>query len=249
MFRDIVRLLAVALLLAGAAAAHDSEPINTEFASPFALRAGNLQFGFQYLRNAGNYEAVPLDFEYGFAPRMQFSISAPFTRLDDGGQTYIRPGNLEFGYRYLLAGGNERKFAISINPELGVPSGDKRVAERAWEGGAFLHIDTHFVDKLWTHANLGYATPFANFEEKSKDFIYRFALMYEAHERVQPVLEFVGDHDYTSHTSRFAIVPELIFAPNHKWEIKAGVPLGTTHETPGVGLQLQVAWKFGEGRR
>src|SRR5512140_2633055 len=184
MFRSMLRLLALALLLAGLAVAHDSEPINTEFAAPFALRAGNIQFGFQYLRDGGNYEAVPLDFEYGFARRMQFSVSTSLTRLDDGGRTYIRPGNLEVGYRYLLAGSNDRKFAISINPELGIPSGDKRVSERAWEGGAFLHLDTHFVDKVWTHANIGYATPLAHFQEKTKDFIYRFAVMYEAHERV-----------------------------------------------------------------
>ena len=249
MFRKSLRLLVLAMLLAGVASAHDSEPINTEFAAPFARHAGNLQFGFQYLRDGMTYDAVPLDFEYGFASRMQFSISVPLTRLDDSGKTYIRPGNIEFGYRYLVAGGNDRKFALSLNPELEVPSGDKRVAERAWDGGLFLHLDTHLIEKVWTHTNVGYATPFAGFEEKAKDFVYKFAVMYEAHERFQPVLELIGDHDYNSHISRFAVVPELIFAPNHRWEIKAGVPLGTTRETPDVGFQLQVAWKFGEGRR
>jgi len=41
------------------------------------------------------------------------------------------------------------------------------------------------------------------------------------------------------------VVPELIFAPNHRWEIKADVPLGATDETPDVGFQFQLTWKFG----
>lgn len=249
MIRAALRLLTFAILLAGVAAAHDSEPINTEFAAPFALHAGSLQFGFQYFRDGGNYDAVPITFEYGFAPRMQFSADLPMVRLDANNNTYVRPGNLELGYRYLLAGANERKFAISVNPHLVVPSGDKLVSDRAWEGGLFLNLDTHLAEKLWTHTNLGYETPLANFAEKSKDFVYRFAAMYEAHERVQPVLELVGDHEYLTATSRTAIVPEVIFEANHHWEIKAGVPFGLTHDTPHVGLQIQVTWKFGEGRR
>lgn len=249
MFRTALRLAALAILLAGAAAAHDSEPINTEFAAPFALRAGNVQFGFQYFRDGGNYDAVPLTFEYGFAPRMQFSIDAPLSRLDTATNTYVRPGNIELGYRYLVAGANECKFALSINPVLTAPSGDKRVSDSAWEGGLFVHLDTHLSEQWWTHTNVGYETPFANFEAKTKDLVYRFAAMYEAHERVQPVLELIGDHEYLTGTSRTAIVPELIFAPSHHWELKAGVPLGLTHDTPHVGLQIQVTWKFGEGRR
>ncbi len=249
MSRTALRLVMLALLLAGVAAAHDSEPINTEFAAPFALRAGNLQFGFQYFRDGGNYDVAPIAFEYGFARRMQFSIEAPLTRLDSPGNTFVRPGNIEVGYRYLLAGDNERKFALSINPRLVAPSGDKRVADRAWEGGLFLHLDTHPWDRLWTHTNLGYETPFAGFEDKTKDFVYRFAAMYEAHEHLQPVLEVIGDHEYLTRTSRTAIVPELIFCPSHHWELKGGVPFGLTHDTPHVGVQLQVTWKFGEGRR
>ena len=249
MIRTALRLAALAILLAGVAAAHDSEPINTEFAAPFALRAGNLQFGFQYFRDGVNYDAVPLTFEYGIAPRMQFSIEAPLTRLDSVTNTYVRPGNIELGYRYLLAGANERKFALSVNPVLTVPSGDKRVSERAWEGGLFVHLDTHFWENFWTHTNLGYETPFSGFEAKTRDFVYRFAAMYEARHWVQPVLEVIGDHEYLTGRSQTAIVPEVIFAPNHHWELKAGVPLGLTHDTPHVGLQFQVTWKFGEGRR
>ncbi len=248
MVRASLRLLAFAVLFCGVAAAHDSEPINTQFAAPFELGAGNLQFGFQYFHHGGNYDAVPFDFEYGFARRMQFGIDAPLTRLDADGNTYVRPGNIGFSYRYLLAGSNERKFALSINPELTAPTGDKRVAERSWDGGLFLHLDTHLTDHFWTHTNIGYETPFASFEQKTKDFVYRFAAMYGGNEHIQPVLELVGDHEYAFDTSRTALVPEVILAPSHHWEFKVGVPLGLTRETPNVGAQFQITWKFGEGR-
>ena len=49
--RVLLCLLAFVALAAPQAWAHDSEPINTEFAAPFAFKAGNVQFGFQYAHN------------------------------------------------------------------------------------------------------------------------------------------------------------------------------------------------------
>lgn len=248
--RRFLWLLGLALLLGGqTAVAHDSEPINTEFAAPFAFHAGNIQFGFQYFRGGETYDAVPIEFEYGFAPRMQFSLALPITRKDAPDRIHLRPGNMELGYRYLLAGANERRFAISINPHLVLPSGDKQVADRAWELGSTLNIDTHLHKRFWTHTNLGYETPVAHFEEKEKNFVYRIAAMYELSHRFQPVLELVGVHDFHQDITRMAVVPEWIYAPSHHWEIKTGLPLGVTRSTPDVGVQFQITWKFGEGRQ
>ncbi|HTK96199.1 MAG TPA: hypothetical protein VL382_11245, partial [Terriglobales bacterium] len=241
-------LLAVVLACIVPARAHDSEPINTEFAAPFTLKAGNIQFGAQWFRDGGLYEAGPMAFEYGFAPRQQFSIELPMLRSDEPGKTLVRPGNLQLGYRYLLAGGMERKFAVSLNPSLGIPSGDKRVAERAWTVGGAVHLDTHLADRFFTHTNIGYETPVADFIEKEKNFFYRFAAMYEATESFQPVLELVGEHDFHSRETRLALVPEGIVRAGEHWEIKGGIPVGLTSSTPDVGVQVQVTWKFGEGR-
>ena len=171
------RVLLCLLLLAAAvssARAHDSEPINTEFAAPFTLKAGNIQFGAQWLRDAGAYEAFPIAFEYGFARRQQIAIELPVLRRDEPGRTLFRAGNIGIHYRYLIAGGMERRFAFSVNPSLEVPSGDKRLADRAWGVGAALHLDTHLADRFFTHTNIGYHTPVANFApgEKEKGVIY-----------------------------------------------------------------------------
>lgn len=237
------------LALAAPAAAHDSEPINTEFAAPFARHAGNLQTGFEYFSGTSVHDGIPLTFEYGFADRQQLALELPILCGHEPGGLLFRPGNLELQYRYLVAGGAERKFALSLNPSLGIPSGDKRLAERAWEAGGALHLDTHLLDRFFTHMNVGYVTPFANFEEKEKNLFYKFAAMYEATEHFQPVVEFLGEHDFHSGETRAALVPEGIFHAGQHWEIKAGVPVGLTASTPSVGAQLQLTWKFGEGRR
>ncbi|MDP9263047.1 MAG: hypothetical protein M3O85_01870 [Acidobacteriota bacterium] len=252
--RPLVRLLPCLFVFAACAAcpllAHDSEPINTEFAAPFTYKAGNLQFGLRYAHNLSSYDVAAFEFEYGVWRRMQFSISAPLTRTDASGKSYVRPGNVELAYRYLLAGGNERRFALSINPEVTLPVGDKRVAERAFAVGGALHLDLHPSSRLWTHLNLGYETPVARFAEKEKVFFYRAAAMYHASERFQPVLELVGEHDFHDGKTRLAVVPEVIFSPVEHWEVKAGVPLGATRGTPDVGFQFQLTWKFGrEGRQ
>ena len=247
MHSSLRRCCAIAILFCCAEAfAHDSEPINTEFAAPFARGSGNIQFGAQYFRGEESYDAVPIEFEWGFAHRMQFSLSAPLTRKDAAGRTDIRPGNVEVAYRYLLAGGGHRRFAVSLNPEITLPVGDKRVAERAFEVGGAVHVDFHPARRLWTHLNLGYETPVARFEEKEKIFFYRFAAMYHASKFVQPVLEVVGEREFTEGVTRLAVVPEVILSPNHRWEIKAGVPLGATGASPDVGLQVQITWKFGK---
>ena len=247
-FKRSLALLLVIGALALAAFAHDSEPINTEFAAPFERGSGNVQTGFQYFWNTDVHDLVPMNFEYGFASRQQFSIDLPMLCAHRPGDTLVRPGNIELAYRYLLAGGMEHKFAVSLNPALEIPSGDKTVAERAWGVGGALHLDTHLADRFFTHTNIGYETPVAGFVEKDKNFFYKFAAMYEATEQFQPVVEFVGRHDFHSGLTEAALVPEGIWKAGEHWELKAGIPVGLTSSTPDVGVQVQVTWKFGEGR-
>lgn len=246
--KTAMRVSCALLLLCAAAAAHDSEPINTEFAAPFAVGAGNLQFRVQGFRGADVYDLASTEFELGFAPHMQFSVALPVVRAQAPGDATHGVGNLELGYRLLLAGGSERRFSLSINPEATLPIGSERVAEQAYELGAALHLDTNPIRRLWTHTNIGYETPVARFEHKEKLLFYRFAAMYQLRHWVQPVLELVGEHEFSEDVTRGALVPEVIFAPSHTWEIKLGMPLGLTRETPDLGVQFQVTWKFGRGR-
>lgn len=221
--------------------AHDSEPINTEFASPLERGAGNVNFAAQYLRNGGGYDAAGVELEYGFAPRMQFSAGLPLTHFAGSAGR----GNLEFAARFLVAGKNSARYAVSINPLLELPTHAGRFGDDGYRAGGAVHLDTHPSERFWTHTNLGYTTPVAGFAFKDKTFFYRVAGMYELTERVQPVLELLGEHDYASGAGLLAIEPEIILGASHHWEIKAGVPVGLTRATPAVGAQFEITWKFG----
>jgi hypothetical protein len=245
----VAAALSLACALVLPAWGHDSEPINTNFAAPFARGAGNLQFKLQVFRKLATYEMLPVEFEYGFAPRQQFSLGMALMKSQDGSQTYYRAGNMEFGYRLLVAGNNQGKYALSINPNLELPTGDKRVAEKAWTAGGTLNLDTHFSEKWWTHTNVGYSTQVARIADREKLLVYNNAVMYETGSRVWPVLEVIGETDLAAHQTRVAIAPEAIWAPNHEWELKAAVPLGLTQAAASVGLQIAVTWKFGERGR
>lgn len=237
------------LLLPSGASAHDSEPINTDFASPLARGTANLNFDVQHSPNSTDENIAAIGFEYGVAQRMQFSLGMPLARRRyDPSRTVIGTGNLSLEYRYLLAGGNEEPFAVSINPEAELPTGNHGAADRAYTAGAAIHVDAHHGDKLWLHSNFGYETPVAHFDEKEKNFTFSVAGMYELIEKLHSVLEIFGQHDFNTSLTRVSVAPEIIYAVGEHWELKAAVPIGATSTAP-FGVQFRVTWKIGPSER
>jgi hypothetical protein len=226
------------------------QPINTEFASPLARRTANLNLNFQHFRAALDEDIAGFDLEYGIARRMQFSFGVPLSRrVVSPGQSAVGAGNLSLAYRYMFAGGNERPFAVSINPEVVFPTGNPGVADRAYILGAAIHVDAHRGDKLWMHSNVGYETPVAHFDEKEKDLRFAVAGMYEVTERIHSVIEVFGQHDFNSSVTETSVAPELIYSIGEHWELKAAVPFGATSSTPSYGIQFRVTWKIGPSKR
>lgn len=226
------------------ASAHDSEPINTEFATPLAWRTANLNFDLQHFRGGIDEPLTGIDFEYGIARRMQFSLGMGLNRVSGPGGSTTGAGNLELGYRFLLAGSSETPFSISFNPEIELPTGNPGVAEQAYSLGAAINTDAHHGE-FWVHSNFGYETPVANFDTKDKNFTYAVAAMYEIAEKWHPTVEVFGLHDYNSGETVTFVAPEMIYAIGRHWEVKAAVPLGATSDTPSVGFQFRVTWKIG----
>jgi hypothetical protein len=227
-----------------AASAHDSEPINTEFATPLAPRTANLNFDLQHFRGGFDSPFTGIDFEYGIARRMQFSLGMGLNRAPEPGGSITGAGNLELGYRFLLAGSNETPFSVSFNPGVELPTGNSAVAEQAYSVGAAINTDAH-RGEFWVHSNLGYETPVSNFDTKEKNFTYAVAAMYEIRHVWHPVVELFGQHDYNSGTTVMSVAPEIIYGIGEHWEVKAAVPLGATSDTPSVGFQFRVTWKIG----
>ena len=181
---------------------------------------------------------------------MQFSVNMPLMRrVESAGRTVVGTGNLSLAYRYLIAGGNERTFAVSLNPEGELPTGNHGVADHAYTAGAAVHVDAHRGDSLWLHSNLGYETQVAHFEEKEKNFNFALAGMYELTEKWHPVLELFGRHDFNGSITEASIAPEVIYSLGEHWELKAAVPIGMSSSTPTVGAQFRLTWKVGHSER
>lgn len=243
-------LLLLLVSLVPAAAAHRLEPINTEFASPFEPGTGNVQIGYQYFRTAGFFteQQIPLlQLEYGFAPRFQFTVGFPVLRNKFTGEpARTGAGNFEFSLRYLLAGGLEQSYALSVNAIVEAPSGDAAVAERATAVGGRIHFDKSFGEAVFTHFNFGYRTSVNRFVEKEKSIEYSGALVWAATLRWNPGMELVGKKQLGG-SSEVALVPELIYYVGPHLELKFGLPVGLTSSTPGFGIQAQIAIAFGKG--
>lgn len=232
------------------AAAHRLEPINTEFASPFDPGTGNVQIGYQYFRSGSffNQQQIPfLQLEYGFAPRFQFAVEFPVLRNKQRDQpARTGAGNLEFALRYLLAGGLQESYALSINAIVEAPSGDAAVAERATTVGGRIHLDKSFGESLFTHFNLGYRTSVNRFVEKEKSLEYSGALVWAATLHWNPGVEVVGKKQLGG-ASDVAVVPEVVYYAGPHLELKFGLPVGLTSSSPDFGAQAQIAIIFGKG--
>lgn len=250
MSRALASGLILVFLVACRAEAHRLEPINTEFASPFDPGTGNVQIGYEYLRTANFFtrQQVPvLQLEYGFAPRFQFAVEFPVLRNHFRGEpAQTGAGNTEFSLRYLLAGGQEYSYALSINAVVEAPTGDRAVAEHAVTVGGRLHFDKSFGESLFAHFNVGYLTSVSRFDEKEKSLEYSAALVWAATLRWNPGFEVVGRKQLGGE-SNLGLIPELIYYVGPHMEVKFGLPVGVTSTTPDIGFQAQVAIIFGKG--
>lgn len=244
-----VNVFVVLLLVAGSAQAHRLEPISTEFARPFAPRTGSLETTYEYDRgrDGERIHLVPeLEFELGFYRRMQFSIELPLI-LDSsvGASRRFGGGNAEFGFRYLLFGGDRNNFAVSLNPFVAPPISRSELAEDATEAGIGLHVDREFGGRAFFHGNYGWATTIGGDEERERVFFHRSALVFPVTERWNPTVEFLGQTDTATGVTGLFLQPELIYYINRHWELKVGVPVGLSDSSSRVGLRAQVAWIFG----
>ncbi len=248
--RFFSRILLFMLLAPPMARAHRLEPISTQFARPFAPRAGSLEINYAYERRSSEGLRTHLipeaEFELGITPRMQFSLELPLIRQESGGQpAVVGAGHLEIGLRYLLFGGPQKAYAVSIHSFVTPTTGNRRLAGDATETGVALHFDKEFGERALFHGNYGWSTTVGGSEEHERLFFYRSAVVVPLTLRWNPVLEVLGETNIKTGRTELLVQPEMIYYFSPHWELKVGVPLGITSASPGVGVRAQVAWIFG----
>lgn len=252
-FSRVCVLLAVGsllLLLPHPARAHRGEPISTEFALPFAPGTGNWKIQYEYERQgpgASEWALPETEIEIGLFPRLQVNAGIPLRRVDEGldESPHIFGGKLEVGARYLLLGGENHRYAISVQAEVEAPTGPRELAGDAPELGAGIFVDRYLGKKFRLHSNLLWKTTVGGQQGVERIFKYDNALVWLASRRWAPVVELNGETETATGTTRLTVQPELIFFAGHHLELKAGIPVGVTASSPDVGIRVQLAIIWG----
>lgn len=244
--------LCMCLLFGGPAArAHRLEPISTAFARPFAPKTGSLQINYAFERRNDARVSTHLipeaEFELGITRYMQVSVEAPVIHeRPDGMRSTTGIGHVEFGARLLVAGGDKKRFAVSLNAFVAPPTGDRSLAGDATEAGAAVHVDREFGERVYFHGNYGWSTTIGGTEDRERAFFYRSAAVIPLTRHWNAVIELLGTTDTASGATEYVAQPEIIYYMNPHWELKLGVPVGLTHASPRIGVRAQVAWIFGK---
>lgn len=246
---------ALLLCVAGAAPAraHRLEPMETNFARPFEPGVGNLQFTYAWdrrLREGVRTHLIPeLEFELGVSHRAQFSVAMPvILEKRQGEPAAAGAGHIEMSFRYLLAGGGGKSWALSINPSVTPPTGDRSLAGDTTEAGAALHFDYNIGRRAFFHGNYGWFATLGGSEPREHTFVYKSALIVPASYRWNPGVEVLGRTDTATGRTELVVQPEVIYYVSPRWELKFGLPVGFTAASPGLGVRAQVVWIFGRAR-
>lgn len=243
-------VLALLLLATQQAWAHRLEPIVTEFAQPLRPRQTNIEATYEYAREpdgSSNEHTIPeLEVERGLTRRIQFQVGLPLVRRKEAGEpATLDGGHLGVGLRLLLAGGRKSSWALSVNPWVELPTGNRRLFGSGTDVGASLHFDKFFARNWRWHTNLGLASTVSGETAGQKLLRYSSALVIPVTRRWYLAPEVVGARRFFDARTELAAQPEVIFSVNHHLELKLGLPVGLTGATPKLGLRSQIAIIWG----
>ena len=246
----IVYLLMGSAMMCLPICAQIAEPILTRSAIPFGLGAGSvkLEYAGRIGRSEGGSQVIPeATLETGVTSGLEFLVRFPLLRVTSlsGGSTVVGGGQLAIGARYLLAGGAERCYAISVQAIVEAPTGDTRLVGNATQVMPGLLVDWHPTSKIVTHSNVILDRSVGGTTGQSAFLEYSNAVVWVAAKHFLPVFEVVGSSSAITGRTQLVGQPELIVPIGRHVELKGGLSLGLNSETPHIGLRTQVAWFWG----
>jgi hypothetical protein len=233
------------------AAGHRLEPINTEYAQPFAPGVGVLKLGYGHNQfEEPREDEADLSLEYGLLPRLQFSVDeAHLWRNGGGGRQRSGFANPELGLRYLLAGGAGRSYAVSLSPSYTPVIGSRAVREGISSYGLGVNADYYGKPGWLFFSNLGFeqASQGEDGESRERRVFYRLAAVRNLTYRWSPTVELLGEHDVGSGRHDVTLVPEIQYFKSQWMELKLGLPVKLTHGAGRLGIQFQLTFGIGKG--
>jgi hypothetical protein len=227
-----------------------AEPILTKSAIPFApgAVAVKLDYAGGIGPSGGGSQVIPeTTLETGVVRGLEFLVRFPLLRVTSllGGPTVIGGGQLAIGARYLLAGGAEQNYAISVQTIVEAPTGDTRLVGNATQVMPGVLVDWHPTPQVVIHSNVIFDRSVGGTTGKSAFLEYSNAIVWVAANHFLPVFELVGSSNTITGRTQLVAQPELIVPVGRHFELKGGLSLGLNSETSHIGLRTQVAWFWG----
>jgi hypothetical protein len=227
-----------------------AEPILTKSAIPFVLGAGSVKLDYAggIGPSGGGSQVIPeATLETGVLRGLEFLVRFPLLRVTSlrGGPTVFGGGQLAIGARYLLGGGAERRYAISVQAIIEAPTGDTRLVGNATQVMPGVLVDWHPTPQIVIHSNIMFDGSVGGTTGKSAFLEYSNAVVWVATNHFLPVIELVGSTNTITGRTQLVGQPELIVPVGRHFELKGGVSLGLNSDTPHIGLRTQVAWFWG----
>jgi hypothetical protein len=236
--------------VAGPASAHRLEPINTEYAQPFEPGVGVLKLGYGYqMFGPTRDNSLDAELEIGLVKRLQLSAGQGYLWRNGQGRQKSGLTNLETSLRYLVAGGAEKGYAVSLNPGYTFASGGRRVREGIPSYGLAVNADYFRIPGWMLFSNLGYeqASRGEGGEDRERRVFYRLAAVHPISRQWNPTVELAGDHDVATGRHDLTLIPEIQYFKSARVEFKLAVPIKLDHGAGRFGVQLQATYALGKG--
>jgi len=227
-----------------------AEPILTKTAIPFVPEAGSIKLDYAggIGRAGGNSQVIPEGaFEIGVYQRLELLARFPLLRVTGQSQdsSVIGGGQFAVGGRYLLAGGAERDYAVSVQAIVEAPTGDTRLVGNATQVMPSVFANWHPAQKIVIYSNLTVDRSLGGGVPKSAFLEYANAVAWSATSHVIPVFELAGSTNTITGRTQLVAQPEMILRTGSNLELKAEVQRGLNPQTAHTGIRAQIAWFWG----
>jgi hypothetical protein len=248
--RELIYVWTVLMLASASIRGQVAEPILTKSAIPFATGSGGVKLDYAggIGQAGGGSQVIPEGIlEVGLGGGLEVLTRFPLLRvtLQQQHETVIGGGQLAMGARYLLTGGADGPYAVSIQTIVETPTGDTRLVGNATQVMPTLLGYWRPSSRVVAYSNLTFDRSIGGTHSNSAFLEYEGAVTWSATAHLVPAIEVVGSTNTLLGRTQLVSLPEVILRMGRRLEGKAGLQVGLNSETPRLGLRIQLAWFWG----
>lgn len=228
-----------------------AEPILTKSAIPFVFGAGSVKLDYAggIGRTGGSSQVIPEStLEAGVRDGLEVLVRFPLLRVNvqPRDATVVGGGQLAMGARYLLTGGADRTYAISVQAIVEAPTGDTRLVGNATQVMPAVFADWRPMSHVVIHSNLTFDRSIGGAGPSAADLEYSNAVVWRAMTHIAPAFELAGSTNTITGRTQLVALPEMILQAGPHLEWKVGLQRGLNAGTPHLGLRAQLGWFWGK---